>query len=162
MTIDPMADTTDSVARENARQAAENKVEHDLSDLIAPSDLRGVNLSSNATIAWSAVDDGTLDRELAESASIMRSERQSPFNGIAHDTAIILCRNGLTRAPMSDLVFDSEEKAVEEGYWPHGVNRVEVTNLLRENKPDWWNHCVTEAWDSVGAGIYDGLDPRDD
>jgi len=161
MTVDRYADVT--TVRSDVRDAAEEATDS-LDSLISPSDL----IHSNAD-EWSEVTEDDLTEEIAESVSVMRSEGQRPHAGLAHDLALALCRDSLTRVPLSDLTFDDRQAAVREGYWPYDMNRTEVTERIEETHVSdgtvLWRQCETEAWDAVTAGIHDGLIPdvcRDD
>ena len=153
-----MSITTEHDARATAAEQTES-----IDMLINPSDI-----DEKAT-EWSDIDSMDLEHELAESASIMRSENQSPYQSIAEQLAIELTKDALTRAPMSDLVFDDKQTAVENGYWPYKTDKWTVEELIHESDKDpqtdlgmIYHECLNEAWNTVQAGIMDGLQPQTD
>jgi len=119
--------------------------------------------------SWDEVGTDELYDALIESAEVIQSERQSPFAWYAHDLTMELTRDALIRAPMGDLSFETHEEAVKAGYWPHKVNNVEIEEYIQELNPDYddtlhhiWTESKQEAWDTVTAGIIDGMQPEID
>ncbi len=128
-----------------------------INDLINPSDIE-----DNAE-EWSDIDDETLEMELVESAEIILSESQQPFDSIVFDLAITFLQDDLTRAPMEDLAFDSMEKAVEKGYWPYSMDKWECREILEEmaQNHNWYWDCHSEAYNVVFGGIVEGMEPEE-
>lgn len=145
------------LTKSEAKELAKESVEYTLSDLINPSDI-----DENAAL-WEDIDPDTLNEELWRSVEVMQSERHMPYHGIAYDLAICLWRDNLPRAPMGDLVFETQEKAVREGYWPNKMDKWQCREILESYSSDYeyFHEYLNEAWESVGAGIYEAMDPRD-
>jgi hypothetical protein len=145
------ADMTDAQARETAADIAAEQTDS-LDTLVAPDDIQ------NGANTWDDIDSDTLEREAHESAMIMTSECQRPYDALVHDLAVVLFRNDTMRMPIRDLADHfGREGAVLEGYWPHDMNRTEVTDIIHNHHqdihPDYWD----EARQTVQGGIVEGL-----
>lgn len=146
-----MSATTRQEARQEAQEATDS-----FDRLINPTDI------DQSADEWSDIDEQELEQEAITSVEIIRSEKQTPFDGFARDLALKLTKEALTRAPMEHLTFETKRKAVTAGYWPHSMNKWELEELIHENYEEGklsriYRECYQEAWDTVSAGIIDGL-----
>lgn len=142
---------TPQAKKEAYEQAYEEA--HSLPSLINPSDVTGFDGDS-----WGEMDNDLIRREIGESLSVIRSERQ--YDGLQRDLAITLWRDSLPRVPLSDMSFETQEECVENGYWPHRMNKWEIEELLFEQ--DIPNQCMNEAWEIISRGIADKMNPNRD
>ena len=145
-----MSEITKFEARDKACEDAMS-----LNELIDPSDV-----DPNAE-RWKDIDPDKLDMEIHESISVIRSENQNPFNWIAYDLAIGLWRDSMPRVSMGDMAFETEEKAVREGYWPNRMDKWEAREILESysNEYEYFHEFLDEAWEYVSEGIYQGMHP---
>lgn len=130
----------------------------ELGNLIDPSDI------DPDAENWEDIDPDKLNMEIGDIVSRIRSENQSPFHGIAYDLAITLWRDSLPRVPMRDLVFETPEVAVREGYWPNKMNKWTCREILEDysNQYDYFHEFLDESWEYVGEGIHNKMHPLED
>lgn len=136
-------------AKATAYQEAVNYAEP-LDMLIHPSDV------SDDANEWDDIDDETMRQEIAYSADVVMSENQ--LDGVTRELAIVLWASDMPRASMADLAFDSQQEAVENGYWPHKMGWDELSGLLWEM--DIPTTAYQEASAVVTRGYCDGTNPR--
>jgi len=161
----------DSITRAQARQTAADETES-FDKLIDPEDI------DSTADCWDDVDQMQLDDEAAYSIDIMMSENQSPFDHLEYDLSMKLTRDALTRVSMDHLDYDNPEIAVQNGFWPNGMDYHWITQQISEyvhentsrgnslhinpadadkNLTHIWNESLDEARQTVSAGIHDGL-----
>lgn len=150
------------LTKQKAKKQAYKAVQYDLSDLINPSDVRGV---SDDVTEWQNVDPDVIDREVHESISIMLSERQKPWDRIIRDLAYVLWRDSMPRISMDKLATDNKRMAVTSmDIWPNHVDKWTALEWL-EASGEPPNEFYDEARESLERGLYVGLHPtkgRDD
>jgi hypothetical protein len=157
------------VTRADARQTAADET-YSLDELVNPEDI------DSTADCWDDVDDRMLEQEAAYSSDVMMSENQSPFDHLEYDLTISLTRKALKRVSMDHLDYDNPEIAVQNGFWPNGMDYHWITEQISEYVHDKtsrgnslhitqngdklthiWNESLDEARQTVSAGIHDGL-----
>jgi hypothetical protein len=146
------------ITTRKAYEAAKNEATP-LNLLINPKDVRGADMDTWEDIAtW---EPGTLEREIWESVEIIMMENQEPFAWYVHDLSIKLHRDSMPRISMDKLDTESPETAVKWGIWPHGMNKWDVTDIIRENyRETVHSDTIQEASEIVESGIFDGMWPE--
>lgn len=139
--------------KRDAYKSAYDETKYDLTDLIRPDDVK------DGADSWDDISDETLDEECHESVSVMMSEGQ--LAGIEDELAFGIWLNSLTRAPLEDLVFDTDKEAIENGYWPNHTNKWDAEEMLRERGIEQCPIGIRdESREVVSAGAFDKLHPR--
>lgn len=132
------------------------EVTYEISDLIDPSEV------TDEAETWSDVDPDDLDQEISECITVKNEERG--MNGMLNELATIFYMESLPRVSLDDLIYDTEEEALKNGYWPNSMTNYEAESILTELR---WNDefeipqdAVMKASWVIDSAYSDRLDPR--
>jgi hypothetical protein len=144
------------IDKHTAKKQSYKAVQYDLSELIDPSDVTGVD---DDVTEWSEIDEDTLNWEIHESISIMLSERQQPWDSLIRDLAYIQWRDSMPRISMDKLATDDRRMAVATmDIWPNKVDKWTALEWLHEaGEPP--NEFYQESREVVEQAMYYGLHP---
>ena len=113
--------------------------------------------------SWDDVDDDKLDDELHHAVDVQMSENNQ-YGGLIKELAIKIWLSEMPRVKLDDLVFETEEKALENEYWPYRVSSMEAESMLHKlvsfDRLDIPNSAFEEASGVVQAAALDKMDPR--
>jgi len=132
------------------------EVTYEISDLIDPSEV------TDEAETWSDVDSDDLDHEISECVTVKNQERG--MNGMLNELAIVFYMESLPRVSLDDLVYDTEEQALKNGYWPKRMSNYEAESVLTELHWDDEIKIPQEAFNEaswvIDSAYCDRLDPR--
>lgn len=131
---------------------------HSLDQLIDPSEV------TEHAETWSDVSEEELEREIHQSVKMNLSE--SNYDNLVKGMAIYFWLHEMPRVKLEDLVFDSTDEALKNGYWPYNLSvmgaEAKLYDMTTSGDISIPNTARNQAHSIAKSAVADKLDPRVD